>query len=135
MRISKEEMFMRFAEVAATRSTCVRLHVGCVVANYHLTNVLAIGMNGNYAGGPNHCDSDEPGACGCLHAEVNALTKPRPDQPIMVFCTHSPCLGCAKLMLGAKPATVFYRVAYRSDAGLELLKSNGVAVVQLPRVD
>jgi deoxycytidylate deaminase len=36
---------------------------------------LAIGYNGNYAGGPNEVESTEPGMSGMLHAEINALIK------------------------------------------------------------
>jgi deoxycytidylate deaminase len=67
------EVYMRMAEELAKRSTCARLQVGTVIAGHQLENVVAIGYNGNARGFPNRCDSTEPGKCGCIHSEQNAL--------------------------------------------------------------
>src|SRR5215472_182973 len=72
-RIPLEEVYMRMAEELAKRSTCARSQVGSVVTTGDLTQVLGIGYNGNARGLPNSCDSPEPGRCGCLHSEANAL--------------------------------------------------------------
>src|SRR6266550_2535309 len=74
-RIPLEEVYMRMAEELAKRSTCARLQVGSVITSGDLTQVLGIGYNGNARGLPNRCDGTEPGRCGCIHSEANALVK------------------------------------------------------------
>lgn len=133
-RIPLYEVYMRMAEDLAKRSTCTRLQVGTVITDGYLENVVAIGYNGNAKGLPNRCDSSVPGSCGCLHSEMNALVKaPGSLRDKVVFVTDSPCVMCAKLMINAHAAFVFYRREYRDPSGLELLRSAGVVTVQYDR--
>ena len=90
-RIPLYEVYMRMAEELAKRSTCGRLQVGTVVTDQLLENVLAIGYNGNAKGLPNRCDSDQPGNCGCIHSEQNALIKAGaqlPGKVMRAFCSE-----------------------------------------------
>jgi dCMP deaminase len=133
-RISKDEMFMRMAEVAALRSTCLRLSVGAIITNWDQTTVVSLGYNGNARGLDNGCDTTTPGACGCIHAELNALLKAPYGPSLRLYTTHSPCQACAKLVLNSSVKQVYYRIAYRSLAGLNLLESvKHVEVEQLHR--
>ena len=128
------EVYMRMAEELAKRSTCARLQVGTVLTDAHLEHVVAIGYNGNARGFPNRCDSPEPGKCGCIHSEMNALVKSPGDLPDKVaFVTASPCVMCAKLMVQAKVSHLFYREAYRDASGLEVLERAGVVTVHYTR--
>jgi len=131
-RISKEEMFMQIAEVIAKRSTCKRLHVGAVITDGELKIIKSYGYNGNYSGGPNTCDTTQPGACGCIHAELNSLTKPhnRLDSDC-IFITDSPCTSCAKNIVNSGIKNVFYRKKYRLDEGILLLEGAGIKVKQI----
>jgi len=131
MRISKEEMCMQMAEVVSKRSTCERLHVGAIITDEHMTNIFAFGYNGNYAGGPNTCDSDQPGGCGCLHAEANALAKPCPVTERVLFVTDSPCLMCSKLIINSGVKKVYFDREYRITDGLELLSSAGIKTIKV----
>lgn len=118
---------MRMAEELAKRSTCARTQVGSVIANADLTQVLGIGYNGNARGLPNGCDLPEPGRCGCIHSEANALIKAGASIPGKVmFVSHSPCVMCAKMIVNSNVAGVLYRNAYRDPAGLEVLRQGGV---------
>ena len=47
-----------------------------------------------------------------------------------LFCTHEPCLDCAKLIYQSGIETLYYRNAYRDTTGVEFLKSSGVNVTQ-----
>jgi len=133
-RIPLYEVYMRMAEELAKRSTCERLQVGTVVTDALLQNVVAIGYNGNARGFPNRCDSKVPGACGCIHSEVNALVKaPGGMSDKVVFVTDSPCVACAKLMINAGASHVFFRRPYRDPSGVETLKAAGITVVQYDR--
>jgi dCMP deaminase len=128
------EVYMRMAEELAKRSTCSRLQVGTVITGHQLENVVAIGYNGNARGFPNACDSTEAGRCGCIHSEQNALVKsPGTLRDKVAFVTASPCSACAKLMIQANVAFVFYREAYRDPRGVEILKSGGVVPVHYVR--
>ncbi len=122
---------MRMAEELAKRSTCARLQVGTVLTDPELQNVIAIGYNGNARGFPNRCDSTEPGKCGCIHSEQNALVKaPGQLKDKVAFVTASPCVMCAKLMVQANVARLFYRNGYRDPAGLDVLRQAGIEVVE-----
>ena len=70
-----DEGWLRTAEIISERSYDPRFKVGAVVVSDDNTQVLAVGYNGNYAGGPNEVESSEPGESGMIHAEINALLK------------------------------------------------------------
>ena len=129
MRISFERIYMDLALSLAQRSTCSRLHVGCVITASDYSQVYSIGYNGSGKGMLNGCDRDTPGDCGCLHAEDNALIKcsiPSYVQKIL-FCTHSPCDYCAKRILNhGGIEKVYYTQLYRSDKGVKILQDHGI---------
>ena len=128
------EVYMRMAEELAKRSTCRRLSVGTVLTDQKLENVVAIGYNGNVRGFPNDCDTATPGACGCIHSEMNALVKaPGQLREKVAFVTASPCVMCAKLMVQAQVSHLYYRNLYRNPAGLEVLDHGGVVTVHYDR--
>ena len=96
------------------------------------TQVLAVGYNGNYSGGPNHPESDVPGESGMIHAEINALIKldfNNPSRKIM-YLTLSPCRACAKAIVNGGISEVVFCEKYRDDSGLRLLESAGLTVRQ-----
>ncbi len=130
-RPSFETVYMQFAGLIAQRSTCSRLQVGTVITTTDFRKVLAIGYNGNASGLPNACDREEPGNCGCLHSEENAVINcdsPRYIEKI-VFVTHLPCEACAKRLVNlGNVVKVIYRSEYRSTASLKIFKSAGIAV-------
>lgn len=118
---------MRMAEELAKRSTCARSRVGSVITTGDLTQVLGIGYNGNARGLPNGCDSPEPGKCGCLHSEANALIKAGAQvEGKIMFVTMAPCVMCAKMVVNSNVRRVYYREAYRDPAGLDVLAQAGV---------
>lgn len=127
MRPSFRDVYMRTALDLAKRSTCRRLQVGCVIVTPDFRQVLSVGYNGNAHGLPNDCDSPEPGRCGCLHAEENAIIKCEPDRPKVVLCTHLPCVMCAKrlVQLGGV-VSVFYANDYRIRDSEEIFKSRSI---------
>lgn len=134
-RISFEEIYMQLAYNLAKRSTCKRLNVGAVVVSTDYSRVYGIGYNGNAQGLPNTCDSDEPGNCGCLHAEDNALLKTNGGAEVakIVFVTHAPCAYCAKRIINKGGVRrVYYGKKYRSEAGIKILEEAGIEVCNCP---
>jgi dCMP deaminase len=130
-RLPMGEILLRFAEELAQRSTCKRLQVGAVVTDGDHLQVLGIGYNGTARGLPNTCDSDVPGQCGCLHAELNALLKAPGIVIKHLFVSDAPCAMCAKAAVNANVMAVYYRRVYRSNAGLLVLDAAGVFVQRL----
>lgn len=129
-----ENVYMNFAEQIATRSTCSRLQVGTVITTPDFRKVLSLGYNGNAAGLPNGCDREEPGNCGCLHSEENAVINcdsPRHVEKI-VFVTHLPCAMCAKRIINlGNVVKVIFKNAYRTRDSVALLNRVNIPVYQL----
>ena len=134
-RLTFEEVYMNFAQSISARSTCERMQVGTVITTTDYRKVLAVGYNGNASGLPNTCDRDEPGNCGCLHSEENAVINCDSPRQIekYVFVTHLPCSACAKRLINlGNVLRVIYKDEYRSRDALDLLESVGIEVRQCP---
>ena len=122
---------MNAAEVYAKLSSAKRLQVGSVVVKDD--RIISIGYNGMPSGWTNVCE-DEHGKTKpeVLHAEANAITKIAKGNDsadgATLFCTHAPCIDCAKLIYQSGINTVYYRDSYRTDAGIQFLKKSGVHV-------
>ncbi|NOZ08914.1 MAG: hypothetical protein GXO91_08595 [FCB group bacterium] len=133
LRPSFEAVYMQFAHLIARRSTCSRLQVGTVITTTDFRKVLAIGYNGNASGLPNQCDREEPGNCGCLHSEENAVINcdsPRYIDKI-VFVTHLPCAACAKRLVNlGHVIKVIYHEDYRNRDSLQIFNQTGITVQQ-----
>lgn len=147
--------FMDTATRFADLSTAVRLRVGAVVVKDN--RIISIGYNGTPAGWDNTCEhkvycddgdwkeqtdkhhdewvsyklvtKDE-----VIHAEANAISKLARDGEraagATMFCTHAPCVQCAKIIYGAGINTFYYRNTYRNDDGLEFLRKCNIEVKQ-----
>lgn len=128
------QISMSTATMWSLRSTCGRLKVGCVITSVDHRKVYAVGYNGNASGLTNGCDSAEPGKCGCLHAEENAVISCDVSRsyPKLVYCTHLPCVMCAKrlIQLGGVQR-VIYNEEYRSLASLEIFDKVGIQAMRL----
>ena len=133
-RPSFQAIYLELATTLAARSTCKRLQVGTVITTTDFRKVLAVGYNGNATGLHNGCDRDEPGNCGCLHSEENAVINCDAPRFIekYVFVTHLPCVQCAKRLINlGNVKAVFYGQDYRIKDSLELLRSVGIRAEQL----
>ena len=133
MRPGWDEIWMKFAHSIAKRSYDPRFQVGAVIVTEDNCQVLAVGYNGNYAGGPNEVESETPGASGMIHAEINALIKLDYNNPKRkkLYLTLSPCRMCAKAIVNSGIEEVIYKEAYRDTSGVSLLKKCGITVRHL----
>ncbi|MEJ7727811.1 MAG: deaminase [Polyangiaceae bacterium] len=129
-----QRIYLDLAHALSKRATCLRLQVGTVITSTDYRKVLAIGYNGNATGLPNQCDRAEPGNCGCLHSEENAVINcdaPRSTDKI-VFVTHLPCVMCAKRLINlGNVRDVYYDLDYRLKDSLQLLEQVGIRVHRL----
>jgi dCMP deaminase len=132
MRPEWDEVWMEFAHTIARRSYDPRFQVGAVVVTEDNTQVLAVGYNGNYSGGPNEVESEVPGESGMLHAEINALLKMDYNNPKRkkLYLTLSPCKMCAKAVVNAGIDSVIYDENYRDLSGINLLLDAGVDIIK-----
>ena len=133
------DAFMDTAERFAQLSSAVRLKVGAVVVKDN--RIISIGYNGMPSGWTNDCENivqhsddtittvtkDE-----VIHAVANAIIKLARDgesgNGASLFCTHAPCIHCAKLIHGAGIKTVYYRESYRDTLGLDFLEHCNIEV-------
>jgi dCMP deaminase len=131
-RPSWNKIWMKTAHIIATRSIDPRHKVGAVIVSNDNTQILALGYNGGYTGGPNEVESTEPGQSGNLHAEVNALLKMDFNNPKKktMYITLSCCRMCSKAIINSKIDKVVYCEEYRDTSGLELLRDAGIEVEQ-----
>lgn len=133
-RPSWDSVWMDFAVSISKRSYDPRHQVGAVVVAGDNTQVLAIGYNGNYSGGPNEVESLVPGQSGMLHAEINALIKLDYNNPKKkkLYLTLSPCRMCAKAIINSGIDEVIYLEQYRDNSGVELIRGTGkIAIRQM----
>lgn len=131
------DYYMKIAEVTSGLSYAKRLQVGAVIVKEN--QILATGYNGMPSGWENICETVEPDGSTktkpeVLHAETNAIAKvaqsTESSNGATLFCTHAPCIECAKLIYQSGINTVYYKDQYRSDAGLKFLELSGVNVHQ-----
>lgn len=123
---------MGFARLLSKRSTCARLQVGCIVTSEDGTHIYSYGYNGNARKFPNRCDSTDPGKCGCIHAEANALIKVGVRDPRKVFyCTTMPCKMCAKMVVNSGVSKVYFASEYRLSEGRKVLSKAGIKLQRL----
>ena len=129
-RPSWDSIWMDMAKTIAQRSHHPTFQVGAIVVTEDNTQVLSIGYNGSYKGGPNKPLSEEPGCSGLIHAEINALLKLDYNNPKKkkMYVTLSPCPDCARAIVNSNIESVFYADEYRNVEGLEILRSAGLDV-------
>lgn len=133
--------FMDITQVVKRRSSCLRRQVAAVIV--HERRLIATGYNGTPAGVKN-CDAggcprcasaapsgDQLGDCICSHAEENAILQAARYgvalKDAVLYCTDSPCLLCAKMILTAGIREVVYEQPYRfNDQVAALFAEAGV---------
>ncbi|MDO4860288.1 MAG: dCMP deaminase family protein [Bacillota bacterium] len=145
-RISWDEYFMKMAELAATRSTCLRRQVGAVIVQDR--HVIATGYNGAPKGVP-HC-SEKGGClreqmgipsgerhelCRALHAEQNAIiqaaTLAQSIEGATMYITNQPCIICAKMIINAGIERIVVRDGYPDQFAVDMLAEAGLKIVML----
>lgn len=121
---------MEVAELTASLSYAQRLQVGALIVQGN--RIIGTGYNGMPTDWDNECEVDGVTKPEVLHAETNAIAKvaqsTESSKGATLFCTHAPCIDCAKLIYQSGIETMYYRNDYRSDAGVKFLKLGGVNV-------
>lgn len=134
-----DDYFLNLADLAATRSTCLRRQVGAILVSNH--QVLATGYNGAPRG-LKHClelgclrerlkvpSGQRQEICRAIHAEQNAILQSArygtPVRETTLYCTTQPCATCAKLLLNLEVCRMVVRGPYPDELALNLLDEAG----------
>lgn len=134
MRPGWDEYFMQVARTVATRATCPRASVGCVLTRGH--RILTTGYNGAPRGVPHctevGCTLNNDHCLRATHAEANAVVQGALHgvslQDAVAYCTHQPCVNCSKLLISAGVMRIVYDAPYPDSVASQLLAEAGVAL-------
>ena len=137
-----DEYFLKIASVVAERATCRRHHVGAVaVRDKH---ILATGYNGAAAGVKDclelGCLRDEHNissgtrheVCRGIHAEQNVIIQAGLHgvslEGSTIYCTHTPCILCAKMLVNARIKRYVCFGEYSDDQFVALFREAGIEI-------
>lgn len=132
MRPDIDRYFLAIACVVASRATCQRRAVGCVLVDPY-KHIIATGYNGLSAG-EIHCidtpcefaEGKSGTPCNAIHAEINALIQCTQPQMIeTVYCTASPCIHCTRALLNTPAKRVVFHKHYPHPEARVLWESVG----------
>lgn len=133
-----DEYFMATAVLVSSRSSCERLHVGCIVVSTgrHPNRLVAAGYNGFLPGTPHDSKIRDGHEQATVHAEQNAVADAAKRgvslQGTICYVTHYPCVNCAKILAAAGILEIRYRHDYKNDPIVaELFAQAGVEVKKL----
>lgn len=137
-----DSYFLKIASVVAERSTCRRHNMGAIaVRDKH---ILTTGYNGAPAGLKDclelGCLRDELGIpsgtrqeiCRAIHAEQNVIIQAALHgislEGATIYCTHTPCVLCAKMLVNARIKRFVSFREYNDDSYREMFKEAGIEV-------
>ena len=137
-----DEYFLKIASVVAERATCRRHHIGAVaVKDKH---ILTTGYNGAPSGLKDclelGCLRDEMGIpsgerheiCRGVHAEQNVIIQAALHgislEGSTIYCTHTPCVLCAKMLVNAGIKRFISFGRYNDNAFIDLFREAGIEV-------
>ena len=132
--------FISIAHLVSTRSTCLRRQVGAVMVRDK--QILTTGYNG-VPQGITHCTPEsclrslknipsglQQELCRGLHAEQNAIIQAAlhgvSTKGATLYCTHKPCILCAKMLINAGVVRVVYQNFYPDPLADEMLEEAGI---------
>ncbi|MFC2021510.1 cytidine/deoxycytidylate deaminase family protein [Chloroflexota bacterium] len=135
-----DEYCLKIASVVGERSTCRRHHMGAIaVRDKH---ILSTGYNGAAAGLKDclelGCLRDEMGIpsgtrqeiCRAIHAEQNVIIQAALHgvslEGSTIYCTHTPCVLCAKMLVNARIKRFVSFREYSDNSFTDLFKEAGI---------
>lgn len=142
MRPTWDEYFIEIARQVATRSTCLRRHVGAIIVRDK--RILSTGYNGPPRG-LRHCDEagclreqlgipsgQRQEICRGLHAEQNAIIQAALHGVSVeggtIYVTHQPCVTCAKMIINSGIVRAVCVNFYPDELARGMLDEAGVAL-------
>ena len=140
-----DRRFMDMTELVATWSSCFKSdrQVGAIITKDK--RILTTGYNGASAGiksckEKGECIRQKLGIesgtrhelCYAVHAEQNAIAQAAkqgiPVDGATLYCTHQPCVICAKMIINSGIKRVVYRYGYPDDFSMEMFREAGLEI-------
>jgi len=148
-RPSWDEYFMKMASLVAERSTCLRHHIGAIIVKGK--RILTTGYNGAAKDVKDclelGCLRNELGIesgtrheiCRAIHAEQNAIIQAGVHginiSGSTIYCTHTPCMICAKMIVNAGIKEVVSYHDYADEEARKFLEEAGIKLRKVPKPD
>ncbi len=140
VRPDLDTYFLKIAAVVGERSTCRRHHMGAIAVRDK--QILTTGYNGAAAGLKDclelGCLRDEQGIpsgeraeiCRAIHAEQNVIIQAALHgvslEGCTIYCTHTPCVLCAKMLVNARIKRFVSSGRYADQSFVDLFGEAGV---------
>lgn len=146
-----DKRFIDMAQLVSTWSSCFQTNrqVGAVIVKNK--RVMTTGYNGA-ASGIKSCK--ERGSClrrelnipsgtrheicYATHAEQNAIIQAAKlgvcIDGATLYCTHQPCVICAKMIINSGIKRIVYKDGYPDEFSMQLLRESGVEIVKFEEI-
>lgn len=140
-----DKRFMDMVNIIAQWSSCYKYNrkIGAVIVKSK--RILTTGYNGAPSGYPSCVERKEcirqkkdiPSGtkheyCYAVHAEQNAIAQAAKlgisVDGATLYCTHQPCVICAKLIVNSGIVRVVYKESYPDNLAIDILKSVGISL-------
>jgi len=144
-----DKRFMEMSRLIATWASCYQTDrkIGCVIVKNK--RIMTTGYNGAPAGIRTCVERGEclrkklgiPSGtkheiCYATHAEQNAIAQAAKlgisIEGATLYCTHQPCVICAKIIINSGITRVVYEKGYPDDFSLEILHEAGIVLEKYP---
>jgi dCMP deaminase len=116
-RLNWDAYFSKIVQVTAERSSCERLHVGCLLVKDN--RIISQGYNGHLPGAPHESIVKNNHEQATVHAEQNAICdcakRGVSCRDSTAYVTHYPCIICTRLLLAAGIKEIKYLEDYKND--------------------
>ena len=116
-RPSWEEYFKQLTIITAQRSSCEKLHVGCLFVKHN--RIIAQGYNGYLPGAPHKQVIRDNHEIATVHAEQNTISdcakRGVSCNGATAYITHYPCINCAKILFASGIKEIKYIEDYNND--------------------
>lgn len=144
-----DKRFMELTELVGTWASCYRRKVGAIIVKDK--RVLTTGYNGAPAGTSSCVERGEclrekmnipsgtrAETCYAAHAEQNAIIQAaRYGANIdgaTLYCTHQPCVICAKMIINAGIKRVVYKEGYPDEFSIRLFEEAGTKIIKYEEI-
>ena len=116
-RLNWDEYFAKIVSVTAERSSCHRLHVGCLLVKNN--RIISQGYNGHLPGCKHESIVRNNHEQATVHAEQNVISYCAKMgiscKDATAYITHYPCLNCTRLLLASGIKQIKYMNDYKND--------------------
>ena len=133
-RLDWDAYFSKIVQVTAERSSCERLHVGCLLVKDN--RIISQGYNGHLPGAPHESIVKNNHEQATVHAEQNAICDAAfrgvPLENSIAYVTHCPCINCMKLLIAAGISEIKYLHDYKNDElATTMVLENKIKLIKL----